>query len=213
MDLLHRFRLDLEAKARERETARALGRLDERRLADLGLDREDVRPAARLASRHGSAGVSLDEVAAGLFSARVAHAEAELPGLSREEIARQVAEGMRLREAEIDKLLRATGRGLAGLGRALAEPVAALARATGVADRVELALARRREFQRVQRELEAYSKRELMSELRMTPSEIVDAAGEAADQREAAFARERLRSRAMGQAGRARPATAGYAGG
>ena len=50
---------------------------------------------------------------------------AELPEITRADIARFGKEGRRLRAEETTKLLRSAGRGLARLGRALATPLAA----------------------------------------------------------------------------------------
>ena len=212
MDLLHRLRHGLGAKLRERETIYALDRLYERRLADFGLTRGDVRPVARLAARLGPAEVPLSDILRQLSLARGTPAAVELPRVSREDIARYIKEGRRLRNEEIDKLLRSAGRGLARLAHALAEPVVAAARATGIPARVELALVRRREFVKVRAELRTYAGRELMADLRLAPSEIPEVAAEAADLRAYAFVRGRARP---GEAlvRQARPAGAGYAGG
>lgn len=55
--------------------------------------------------------------------------------------------------------------------------------------RVELARKWRRAYRRVHAELDAYSDRELLADLRLTRSEIPDIAAEAADQEVAAFVR------------------------
>lgn len=212
MHLLHRLRHGLETKLRERETATALGRLDERRLADFGLSREDIRPVAQLAARLGPAGAPLTDILHRLRRVETTPAVAELPRVSRQDIARFVKEGRRLRAAEIDKLARRAGRGLARLGHALAEPVLAAARVTGLSERAELARVRRREYLRVRAELLTYSDRELLTDLRLVPSEIEDVAAEAAAMRVDAFAQGR-RKRDEGFGWRSRPAGAYYAGG
>ena len=56
---------------------------------------------------------------------------AELPEITRADIARFVKEGRRLRAEETDKLFRSAGRGIARLGRALATPPAASRPAQG----------------------------------------------------------------------------------
>ncbi|MEK0083276.1 DUF1127 domain-containing protein [Benzoatithermus flavus] len=53
MDLLHRLYGRLIRFLHERETYRALARLDDRELADLGLHRADLRAIARDAARAG----------------------------------------------------------------------------------------------------------------------------------------------------------------
>jgi hypothetical protein len=50
---------------------------------------------------------------------------AELPEITRADIARFVKEGRRLRAEETDKLFRSAGRGIVRLGRALATTLAA----------------------------------------------------------------------------------------
>ena len=212
MHLLHRLRHGFETKLRERETIAGLGRLDERRLADLGLSREDIRPVARLAARLGPSGAALTDIVRQLRRVEPTPAAVELPRVSRQDIARYVKEGRRLRNAEIDKLARKAGRGLARLGQALAEPVLAAARVTGLSEQAGLARVRRREYLRVRAELLTYSDRELLTDLRLVPSEIGDVAAEAAAMRADEFARGRPgRREALGW--RSRPAGAGYAGG
>ena len=212
MHLLHRLRHSLATKLRERETVAAFGRLDERRLADLGLSRPDIRPVARLAARSGPSGVSLGDVVHRLRQVEDTPVAVELPRVSRGDIARYVKEGRRLRDAEIAKLARKAGRGLASLGHALAEPVLAAARVTGLSGRVELALVRRREFRKVRAELDTYSARELLTDLRLVPSEIGQVAAEAAAMRADEHARGRHRRR-QAYGWRSRSAGAGYAGG
>jgi uncharacterized protein YjiS (DUF1127 family) len=218
MDLPHRLANHLGASLREAETARALARLDDRRLADIGLARRDVRLAARLAARSEPTDVPLGELVRRVRDARDAHAEAAaranaalaaVPRVSREDLDRYVAEGRRLREEEIAKLLRRAGRGLAGLAHALAAPLAAAIDATGLPEQLELALARRREYRRVRRELAAYSERELMADLRLVPSEIPDVAAEAAAIRAAEFARGARRRGRVALGGAAAGAAAG----
>jgi uncharacterized protein YjiS (DUF1127 family) len=53
MDLLHRLFGRIVRFAHERETYQALVRLDDRELADLGLNRADLRDIARDAARAG----------------------------------------------------------------------------------------------------------------------------------------------------------------
>ena len=59
------------------------------------------------------------------MSATPTRFSSELPEITRRDRARFVKEARRLRAAELDKLFRAVGRGLARLGRALISPVAA----------------------------------------------------------------------------------------
>jgi hypothetical protein len=61
---------------------------------------------------------------------------------------------------------------------------------------LKLALLRRRAFRRVRAELENYSERELMADLRLNRSAIPDLAAEAADQQLAAFVRSHPEYRA-----------------
>ncbi len=56
---------------------------------------------------------------------------AELPEITRADIARFVKEGRRLRAEETTKLLRSAGRGIVRLGRALVAPLAASRPAQG----------------------------------------------------------------------------------
>ena len=56
---------------------------------------------------------------------------AELPEITRADIARFVKEGRRRRAEETDKLFRSAGRGIVRLGRALATPLAASRPAQG----------------------------------------------------------------------------------
>jgi uncharacterized protein YjiS (DUF1127 family) len=60
MTMLHRIVANIQAKRRERGTFRALSRLDDRQLADFGLAREDIRPAARLAARESTPDVPVE---------------------------------------------------------------------------------------------------------------------------------------------------------
>jgi uncharacterized protein YjiS (DUF1127 family) len=60
MTMLHRIVANIQAKRREHGTFRALSRLGDRELADFGLAREDVRTAARLASRESTRDVPVE---------------------------------------------------------------------------------------------------------------------------------------------------------
>ncbi len=113
----------------------------------------------------------------------------DLPRVTRHDLARLVMEGKRLRSAEIDKLSHSMGRGMVRLGSALAQPVTAAIRATGLPQRIALARLWRREFRKARTELESYSERELESDLRINLSDIPEIAAEAAEQSVAAFVR------------------------
>jgi uncharacterized protein YjiS (DUF1127 family) len=73
-------------------------------------------------------------------------------------------------------------------------------------DRINLALAWHREYRRVSTELGAYSRHELSSDLRLSPSDIPDLASRAADERVADLARAQAR---QPRAGGSRLAPAG----
>ncbi len=63
---------------------------------------------------------------------------------------------------------------------------------TGIMDlikRIQLFRIRQREYRRVRAELETYSPRELMSDLRISPSDVHDIAREAADAQVELFVR------------------------
>ena len=74
MTMLHRIVANIQAKRREHGTFRALSRLGDRELADFGLAREDVRTAARLASRESTRDVPVE-----LLVRRLAEQAAEGP--------------------------------------------------------------------------------------------------------------------------------------
>jgi hypothetical protein len=120
------------------------------------------------------------------------------PRITRHDLARFVEEGGRRRDEEIDKLLRSIGRGLARLAGVLARPFTEAIGATGLAERIGLALLWRREFRRVRDELGCYSERELTADLRLSPSEVPAIAAEAADQRVAALGRRGAAWRSRG---------------
>ena len=84
---------------------------------------------------------------------------AELPELTRADIARFVKEGRRRRAEETDKLFRSAGRGIVRLSRAVTQPL-------------RLAWQRRRAYLKTRAELETYSARELAADLRLNPSDI-----------------------------------------
>jgi hypothetical protein len=115
--------------------------------------------------------------------------QTDLPVITRRDIDRFILEGKRLRAREGDKLVRAAGRGLARLGRALAAPALAAAEATGLTRRITLARMWRREYAQVAAELGTHSERELTGDLRMNRSEIPGVAAEEADRRVAAIVR------------------------
>lgn len=223
MNLLHRFGDTFETALRQRVTVRAMSRLSDRNLADIGLARDEILPAARIAARSGpQGGASLAEVARRLREAEGARDAGragraapwpELPLVTRHDRAEFVKEGRRWRAEEGDKLSRSLGHGLARLSRALAQPILAALEAAGVSQRVELALLRRRELRRVSAELGTYSERELAADLRMSPSAIPDAAAEEADRRVDAFVREHPAYRAAWRGQGRRSAGFGYADG
>src|SRR5687768_2127656 len=65
----------------------------------------------------------------------------------------------------------------------LVRPIWWRIKASGLPQRLELARRRRREFRKVRAELESYSERELMSDLRLTRSDIPAIAAQAAEER------------------------------
>ena len=115
--------------------------------------------------------------------------QADMPVITRRDVDRFVLEGKRLRAREGDRLVRAAGRGLARLGRALAAPVLEAAEASGLSRRIALTRMWRREYAQVAAELGTYSEHELTGDLRMNRSEIPGIAAEEADRRVAAFVR------------------------
>lgn len=123
---------------------------------------------------------------------------AGLAALSHHDRARILGEARLMRAKEIAGLLRAADRGLARLGSALARPIVAAIGATGLPERIGLALLWRREFCRVRVELGCYSERELTADLRLSPSEVPAIAAEAADQRVAALGRRGAAWRSRG---------------
>ena len=123
---------------------------------------------------------------------------AGLAALSHRDRARILGEARLMRDEEIARLLRAAGRGLARLAGALARPITAAAGATGLPERIGLALLWRREFRKVRAELGCYSERELTADLRLSRSEIPAIAAEAADERVAAPGRRGAAWRSRG---------------
>ena len=117
--------------------------------------------------------------------------ETELPREIRDDLARFVKKGRRLRKGEIDKLCHSMGRTMVRLSSALAQPITVAIGATGLPQRIALARLWRREFRKARAELESYSERELKSELRINRSDIPEIAAEAADQSVAAIVRSR----------------------
>ncbi len=115
----------------------------------------------------------------------------ELPRMIRDDLARFAEKGRRVGDAEIDKLCHSMGRGMVRLGSALALPITVAIGATGLPQRIALALLWRREFRKARAELETYSERELESDLRINRSDIPEIAAEAADQSVAAIVRSR----------------------
>jgi uncharacterized protein YjiS (DUF1127 family) len=155
MDLLHRLRSGLAVKRRELDTIQILNRLNDRGLADLGLTRAEIRPVARLAARLGPSGMALTEIVA----------------LAREtDTARADAPSRRHGLADA----------IATAARRLAGPMMRRVAATEPYRRMELARIRRREFLRLRTQLDSYSDRELMADLRLTRSEIEDVAADGA---------------------------------
>ena|SRR5687767_6373502 len=69
----------------------------------------------------------------------------------------------------------------------LVRPIVGRIKATGLPKRLELARRRRREFRKVRAELESYSERELMSDLRLKRSDIPALAAQAAEERVTPF--------------------------
>ena len=148
MNLLHH----IATAARENEIYRGLARLDARALADLGIERAEIGPLARLVAESGSADIHLQDALAQLRRDRAGAAPEPLTGLA----------------ARVARLWQAAGE--TDLGRSL-----------------KLRLLWRSAFRQARAELRAYSPRELMADLRLSPSNIDDLAAEAADDKVAAF--------------------------
>lgn len=147
MNLLHH----IATAARESRIYRGLARLDDRALADLGIERAEIGPLARLVAESGTPDIHLQDALAQLRRDRIAAPE-QLTGLA----------------ALVARLWQAAGE--TDLGRSL-----------------ELRLLWRSTFRQARAELHSYSPRELMADLRLSPSNIDDLAAEAADGKVAAF--------------------------
>ena len=82
MDILHRLSTARAAAGREGLIYHALARLDARALADLGVDRAEIRSVARLGARSGPGGVDLREVLAQVRAGQADATSEPLTGLA-----------------------------------------------------------------------------------------------------------------------------------
>jgi uncharacterized protein YjiS (DUF1127 family) len=82
MDILHRLSTARAAAGREGLIYHALARLDARALADLGVDRAEIRGVARLGARSGPGGVDLREVLAQVRAGQADATSEPLTGLA-----------------------------------------------------------------------------------------------------------------------------------
>ena len=135
---------------RESTIYRGLARLDARALADLGLERAEIGPLARLVADSGRTDIHLQDALAQLRHDRAA--PEQLTGLA----------------ALVARLWQA-------------------ARASDLGRSVQLRRLWSQAFRRARAELRSYSPRELMADLRLSPSNIDDLAAETADAKVAAF--------------------------
>jgi uncharacterized protein YjiS (DUF1127 family) len=209
MDLLHRLRSGVATKLRELDTIHLLNRLNDRSLADLGLTRDEIRPVAKLAAWLDSSEVALTDIVArvrqdravgskgsnGLVAAlgRAADrmATSEVAEYQPSLLDQRMAAAHRARDAAVANLLSKAGSSIAAVFRSLAHPVMERAAASELYQRWELARIRRQEFSRLRTQLDSYSDRELMADLRLTRSEIEDVAAEGAQQLVDSVARSR----------------------
>lgn len=186
MDLVHRARQSLAAMYSEHVTIQRLERRDDRSLADLGLTREEIRPVARLATQLGSQGIVLSEIVARVRAeadgSRDAAVAARIAGQGQPQ-AIAYARGQLARHTANGQFQRVMGMidGYLALERLLAN--------TDFGKRLTLRRIHRQEYKRVSRELQSYTARELMDDLRMTRSEIPGVATESADLAVARFVR------------------------
>lgn len=210
MDLPHRLRSFVASKIREHDTIQRLTLLPERSLADLGITRDEIRPVARLASRVDPSHAGLEEVVA-----QVRQAEAtRRPGSSRlltslgraadriaaremvaeyqpRAVERLIADAHRARDEAVANLLRKAGGSIAAMVRGVVAPVASRIAASEPYRQFQLSRMRRREYQRLRTQLESYSDRELMADLRLVRSEIDEVAAEGAQRLVETVARDR----------------------
>jgi uncharacterized protein YjiS (DUF1127 family) len=211
MDLLHRVRNGLTRKLSGYDTIHRLRQLSERGLADLGITRDEIRPVARLAARldpseadfpgivarvragetthHTGSGRLLAGVARA--AARIATRELVVTEYQPREFDRIVADAHRARDAAVADLLRKAGSGIAAWAHSLAAPVIGWVASSETFRRYELARIRRAEHVRLRAQLESYSDRELMADLRLVRSEIDDVAAEGAQRLVDSVARDR----------------------
>lgn len=187
---------------RQRHTAKVLSSLSDRALADLGLERTDIKDVARVAARPQSASLTMAQLVQLArdedFARSVPARPALLPGGL--DAARLAAHQARA-DAIADSVI--------GISRGLAGAVRWLASAMGLAESAEMATLRKvrnQAYERVMAELSAYSDRELNGDLRIARSQLPELAGQEADQRLAQFVRRNPAYRAAFQGAGGRPA-------
>ena len=120
MNLLHQLRTTIESARRAPATVRELSRLDDRTLADIGVERADIRRSAWRAARLSSGGSSRAAAPAAAAPARLVLPAVPPP----HELDRLLLQARRMRAEVQVELLRGMGRRLARRGRAVARPVA-----------------------------------------------------------------------------------------
>jgi uncharacterized protein YjiS (DUF1127 family) len=175
MELLHRIAHRRAIARRESRIHESLACLDSRALGDLGVVRDEIRAVARLGARVGPEGVHLKEVV------RQLRADQAEPG----EWTYHAPSALDRRDDATAAAPRsqAPRSGMAGLAARVGETLAG----TTIGRRIQLQLLWHRAYRQVRRELESYSPRELMADLRLSSSEIDDIAAEGADERVARF--------------------------
>jgi uncharacterized protein YjiS (DUF1127 family) len=210
MNLLHRMRDNLELRRKRAEIHRLLIRLEPRALADIGLEPDDVADVARLGATLDPKGMAIAQVLAQLRAEHAGHAKR-----SRAQAAETRA--FAYSPPDFDRILadarRLHAETMAGFGRAVGHKLAELARraTTAVADTgIGRSVAQKRAWRAAYRDmyaqLNSYSDRELLADLRLSRSEIHDIAAEAADDRVAQMAQARHRDRATAWVNAGRPA-------
>ena len=193
MSLLHLVTHPLANSSKRAAIYQSLARLDDRALADLGLERHDIAAVARMGAELGPEGATLADVVA-----RVRAPRAERPSTTDRyanfwkveplaytpaDLDRYMAEAQRLRGETLAAGWRWLGRKIVDLARPAKQ--ALLDSPLGRRARVELVW--RRAYRQTRTELESYSDREFEADLRRSRSDIGEIAAEAADELVAAY--------------------------
>jgi uncharacterized protein YjiS (DUF1127 family) len=197
MELLRRVASELSVRRKQAGIRNALGRLNDRALADLGLERREIADVARIGARLGPDGARLSEVAALVRAARprtladrifgslerLSERKAAELAFQPQDLDRYRQEALRLRAATLDGIAREVGRSIAALVRTATESF----RTSELGRRIQLRLVWWRAYRQMRGELATYSDRELMTDLRLARSQIGEVAAEGADERVADF--------------------------